>query len=150
MGQKEDLINIEELKKIREAAVKIGKKIDLISKKKQSLILELSKIQHACEHKIVVRYNDGQFGSVVCCLNCNKTFYGVIVGVDFCFKNIIDLQTLNTNKNKVKLALKMFEQERIKHPRLSDTEIVKLINKKVLSTQSICKTQGFVKSMCIK
>lgn len=147
MEIQESLIDLEKLKKIRSEAPELEQQIDLVSRKKQRLMLELIRIQHACEHKIVVRYNDAQFGPITCCLNCNKTFYGMVVGFDFYFKNIIDLQSLNTECDKFEIALKLFEQARINNPNLNDSEIVKLINKQTEQKQSISEKTDFVKSI---
>ena len=132
MESKEVTINLEELKKTRREALEIGKKIAYISARKQSLILELLAIQQKCEHKVVVRYNDERFGHTACCLNCNKLFYGMIVGVDCYFNNIIDFQFLvKPPKNQVEFALQLFERQRVKFPKLSDAEVVELINKQI-------------------
>lgn len=119
----------------------------MISKRKHELTLQLLNIQHNCEHKIVVRYNDVNSGREVRCLNCNKTFYGNVVGIDFYFKNIIDLQNLTTDGDKVEIALKLFEEEKNQHPDLNDAKIVKIINDKVKENKVFTEESEFVKTV---
>ena len=150
MTKQKNSINLDILKAVRLEALKLNEEIDFVSKVKEDLVLKLLNIRHNCEHEIVVRYNNVQTGREVRCLCCDKAFYGNIVGADFYFKNIIDFQSLETQEDKVKLALTLIERERNENPELSISEIIEIINNKTQGNKLVAKKQLFVKTIVKK
>ena len=150
MKNDKELINLEQLKTVREVAVKMNNDINIAEKVKQDLVFKLSNIHHNCTHDLVVRYKDNQVGRIACCLCCTKIFYGPIVGLDLCFKNIIDLPDTMQDEDVTEYALKLFEQERAKHPKLSDARIVEIINSQIKHQTTSVEESGFVKSIGTK
>lgn len=137
------MTDLDKLRLIRDEALKLNTKINSVEKIKQDLTLQLLTIQNNCNHNIVVRYQNNETGREIRCLCCNKGFYGRLVGLDFYFDNIIDLN-LETDEDKVNLALELFIQEKQDFPDLSDTEIVKIINHKI-QNNLYKKEQGIIK-----
>ena len=132
MGKKmEKRTNIDDLRLVRNETMKLKDKINLLSRTKQQLNLELINIQSSCNHDIVVRYKNKEIGYEARCLCCNKSFYGRVVGLDFYFNNIIDLQSLDTDDDKVMIAFQLFEQTVKENPHFSDRETVEIINSKI-------------------
>lgn len=150
MNKKKESIDLRSLKIVRNMALKINDEMDKVEKVKQELVLKLIDIHHNCNHELVVRYKDNQVGRIVRCLCCTKTFYGPMVGLDFCFANIIDLPDVLQENDMPQLALKLFEQKRIKKPELSDAEIVTIINRQVRKQTTTVEPQGFTKSIGTK
>lgn len=150
MSKNKKIIDLEQLKMIRGLATKINDDLAVAEKVKQDLTLKLLNIHNNCNHELVVRYKDAQVGHIASCLCCGKTFYGPVVGLDFYFKNIIDMPDTLQENDIPELSLKLFEQERIKHPGLSDVEIVSIINQQLKKQTTEVEKQDFVKSICTK
>lgn len=146
MKKQETKTVLQDLLLIRNEAVKIGEDIKFASKVKQDLTLKLINIQHCCNHNIVVRFRTNERGREARCLCCNKAFYGSMVGADFYFENIIDMQALETDEDKVTLALGMFAQTKTLNPNMSDKQIVEIINNKINENKVFTEKSGFVKT----
>jgi len=145
MENRETKTDLQELLAIRNEAIKISGDVENINKAKQELILKLINIQHSCNHNIVVRFRSNKTGCEARCLCCNRPFYGTVVGVDFYFENIIDMQLLETADDKVMLALGLFAQEKTLNPDLSDKKIVEIINNRINENKVFTEQSEFVK-----
>jgi len=150
MKKQETITELQELLAIRNETVKIGENIEFANKLKQDLTLKLLNIQHCCNHNIVVRFKNNETGREARCLCCDRPFYGSVVGVDFYFENIIDMQSLETDEDKVMLALKLFEQEKTLNPNLSDKKIVEIINNRIRENKAFTGNSIFVKKIGTK
>ena len=150
MTNREGLINLEELKIIRGVAIKTNADIVVVDKMKQDLTLKLLNLQNNCSHELVVRYKDVQIGHIARCLCCTKTFYGLMVGLDSYFQNIIDLPDTLQEDDMTQFTLNLFEKERNQNPELSDAEIVAIINEQVKKQTVSVGEQRLVKTIGIK
>lgn len=144
------IVDLEQLKIIRDVATKINGDLAVTEKVKQELTLKLLNVYNSCSHELVVRYKDNQFGRIARCLCCTKTVYGPMVDLDCYFQNIIDLPNTLDENDKTQFALNLFEQERANHPNLSDAEIVAIINEQLRSQTISTGEPDFVKSIGTK
>jgi len=150
MIKDKERIDLEQFKMIRGLATKTNDDLSMAEKVKQDLTLKLLNIHKNCNHELVIRYMDNQVGYIASCLCCTKTIYGPMVGLDFCFQNLIDIPDSLQENNIPEFTLKLYEQERIKHPELSDAEIVSIINQQLKKQTTAVEKQDFVKSIGTK
>ena len=150
MTKNKESINLEQLKIIRNRATQLSDKLATTEKTKQDLTLNLINIYDNCGHELVVRYKDNQVGRIVRCLCCTKTFYGLIVGLDCYFENLVDFPEFLQEKDVMQFVLNLFEEEKTRHPGISDAEIVAIINEQLKNQRVPVEEQILVKNLGTK
>lgn len=136
----EDIIQIEDIKKIKDKIENIKEELIEIGKQRNKLDDKLSKIKDNCSHDIIVRTynNNGTKESMSCegyCLICNQYFMDSdYYKMDFNkeFKNIIDFDCSDIDdKEKVNEALSMFYEEKEQNPNEEDKLVINRVNNKI-------------------
>jgi len=146
---------MEKTNKIITTVEQIEFKISELSTKREELISKVKDIQDNCSHSIGVEV-DKFYQYKAICLNCNKMFEDKDLEVlRNNFENTIDFGYITISYDskaydeKVYIAYQLLLEEREKNPNLSDSDIVKIINKKIHEEWYAInnKKQGFVKTI---
>lgn len=137
----EDIIQIDDVKTIKEKLVDIKEEILELGKQRNKLDDKLAKIKDNCAHDIIVRTykNDGTKDSITSegyCLICNQHFIDSdYYKMDFTekFKYIIEFDCTDELKNdqKVEEALSIFYEEKEQNPDDEDKLVIKRVNDKI-------------------